>query len=138
MMTNFRNNFGRLSLELIKENKKDSAKIVLDKCLEVIPDTVLPHNIFSLALVDGYTQLGDTTSANFIRNQLMDNVFDDLDYYASLGKNYENYLVYEKQVSFYVLDELRRQAYMDNQKEFLAALEERMQYYGTALNIQMQ
>ena len=138
MMTNFRNNFGRLALELIKENKKDSAKIVLDKCLQILPDTVLPHNIFSLALIDGYVQLGDTIHASSIRNQLMDHVFDDLDYYVSLGKNYEDYLVYEKQVAFYVLDELRRQAYLNNQKEFLAGLEERMQYYGNALNIQMQ
>jgi hypothetical protein len=37
-----------------------------------------------------------------------------------------------------VLDEIRRQAYLDNQKEFLSVLEERMQYYGDALNIQMQ
>jgi hypothetical protein len=138
MMTNFRNNFGRLALELIKENKKDSARIVLDKCLHILPDSILPYNIFSLAIADGYLQLGDTVEANSIRNQLMDNVFDDLDYYVSLGKKYENYLVYEKQVAFYVLDELRRQAYLDNQKEILASLEEKIQYYGNALKIQMQ
>jgi MFS family permease len=138
MMTNFRNNFGRLALELIKENKKDSAKIVLEKCQQILPDTVLPHNIFSLALVDCYMQLGDTIQASTIRNKLMNNVFDDLDYYVSLGKNYENYLVYEKQVAFYVLDELRRQAYMENKKEFLARLEEKIQYYSNALNIQMR
>jgi hypothetical protein len=138
MMTNFRNNFGRLALELIKENKKDSARIVLDKCLQILPDTILPHNIFSLVLIEGYLKLGDTIQANTIRDQLKDNVFDDLDYYVSLGKSYENYLVYEKQVAFYILDELRRQAYLNNQQEFLAGLEERMQYYANALNIQMQ
>jgi hypothetical protein len=138
MMTNFRNNFGRLALELIKENKKDSARIVLDKCMQVLPDTVLPHNIFSLALVDGYMQVGDTIAASSIRNKLMNNVFNDLDYYVSLGKKYENSLVYEKQVAFYVLDEIRRQVYMENQTEFLGSLEEKIQYYSDALNIQMK
>jgi hypothetical protein len=138
MMTNFRNNFGRLAMELIKENKKDSAKIVLDRCLQILPDTLLPFNIFSLAIADGYAKLGDSLQANSIRRKIMANICDDLDYYASLGSKYENYLAYEKQVAFYVLDELRRQAYMDNQADMLSYLEQKLQYYGAALNMQME
>lgn len=138
MLTNFRNNFGRLALDLIRENKKDSARIVLDKCLQVLPDTVLPYNIFSLSVIDGYMQLGDTVQAESIRNTLMDNVYDELEYFVSLGKKYEDYLMYEKQVAFYVLDEIRRQAYMNNQQELFTEIEEKMQYYGNTLNIQMQ
>ena len=122
----------------IKENKKDSARVVLDKCLKVLPDTILPFNIFSLSVIDGYMQLGDTVQAGSIRNILLKNVYDDLEYFASLGKKYEDYLMYEKQVAFYVLDEIRRQAYMNNQQELFAGIEEKMQYYGNALNIQMQ
>jgi len=138
MMTNFRNNFGRLAQELINENKKDSARIVLDKCIQILPDRVLPFNIFSLSIMDGYMKLGDTIQAMSICSKIKDNLFNDLEYYVSLGKSYDNYLTYEKQVAFYVLDELRRQAYMYNQTDLLAEMEEKMQYYGTALNIQMQ
>ena len=138
MLTNFRNNFGRLALELIKENKRDSAKIVLDKCIQILPDTVLPYNIFNLSIIDGYMRLGDTIQANSIRSTVLENVYEDLEYYASLGKNYDSYLMYEKQVAFYVLDEIRRQAYMYNQKELLAEMEEKMQYFGSVLNLQMQ
>ncbi|MBN2762753.1 MAG: DUF2723 domain-containing protein, partial [Bacteroidales bacterium] len=138
MLLNFRNNFGRLALALINENKMDSAKIVLDKCLEVLPDTVLPYNIFSLSVIDGYLQLGDTTRADEISSILRENVYDDLEYYASLGAKYDNHLMYEKQVAFYVLDELRRQAYLNNQQDILAEIQERMQFYASALKMQLQ
>jgi hypothetical protein len=138
MLTNFRNNFGRLALDLIRENKKDSARIVLDKCLEILPDTVLPYNIFSLSVIDGYMQLGDTVMAEDVRNILLKNVYDELDYYVSLGRKYENYLMYEKQLAFYVLDEIRRQAYLAGQMDLLSSVEDKMQYYGNAMNIQMQ
>ncbi|MBN1413640.1 MAG: DUF2723 domain-containing protein [Bacteroidales bacterium] len=138
MLTNFRNNFGRLAQELIRENKKDSAKIVLDKCMQILPDTILPFNIFNLSIMEGYMKLGDSTQANAICDKIKENTYDDLEYYASLGKSYDNYLNYEKQVAFYVLDELRRYSYMYNQPELLAEVEEKIQYYSTALNIQMQ
>jgi hypothetical protein len=138
MLINFRNNFGRLALDLINENKKDSAKIVLDKCLKILPDNVSPYNIFSLSIIEGYLKLGDTVTANSLIDTLKFNVYSDLDYYASLGKKYDNYLGYEKQVAFYILDDLRRKAYMFDLKALFAEMEEKMQYYGTTLNVQMQ
>jgi hypothetical protein len=138
MLTNFRSNFGRLAADLIRENKRDSAKAVLDKCLQILPDAVIPYNVFSLSLIDSYFKLGDTLTANAIINTLLENTVDDLDYFASLGKKYENHLMYEKQVAFYVLDDIRRQAYINNQGALSAEMEEKIQQYGMELNLQMQ
>ena len=64
MLGNFRSTFARLALQLISENKPDSARKALDKCLEVIPDKVVPFNVYNILLVEAYYQLGDTEKAN--------------------------------------------------------------------------
>jgi hypothetical protein len=138
MYINFRNNFGRLAMALISENKKDSAKIVLDKCVNTLPDSKIPFNAFCLPIIEGYLKIGDTLSAQNIINTLKENVYDELNYYSSLGDKYSNYLMYEKQVAFYVLDELRRQAYLYKMNDLFTEIQEKMQQYAMALKLQFQ
>jgi len=47
MSMSLRNIYGRLAKELIKEGKKDSAIIVCDKIMELIPPESIPYNYFS-------------------------------------------------------------------------------------------
>jgi len=54
MLSNFRNSFATLSQELIKENKNDSAKIVLDKCLELMPNKTVRFDVFTISMVESY------------------------------------------------------------------------------------
>ncbi len=138
MYANFRNNFGRLAMALISENKKDSAKIVLDKCVTLLPDEKIPFNAFCLPIAEGYLKIGDTLSAHKVIDIIKENVYDELDYYSSLGDKYSNYLIYEKQLAFYVLDELRRQAYYYKMNDLFAEIEEKMQQYAMALKLQFQ
>lgn len=138
MYTNFRNNFGRLAMALISENKKDSAKIVLDKCIKLLPDEKIPYNAFCLPIAEGYLKIGDTIAAQNVINTLKENVYDELEYYSSLGDKYSGYLMYEKQIAFYVLDEIRRQAYYYKMNDLFTEIQEKMQQYATALKLQFQ
>jgi len=138
MYTNFRNNFGRLAMSLISENKKDSAKIVLDECLKILPDSKVPFNAYCLPIIEGYLKIGDTLSAQSVIKTLKENVYDELNYYSSLGDRYSNYLMYEKQLAFYVLDEIRRQAYYYKMNDLFAEIQEKMQQYAMALKLQLQ
>ncbi len=138
MYNNFRNNFGRLAMALISENKKDSAKIVLDKCVKLLPDEKIPFNAFCLPVAEGYLKIGDTLSAQNVINILKENVYDDLDYYSSLGDKYSDYLVYEKQLAFYILDEIRRQAYYYKMNDLFTEIQEKIQQYAMALKLQFQ
>jgi len=135
MLANFRSTFARLSLQLIAENKPDSARKALEKCLEVIPDKVVPFNVYNILLVDAYFKLGDSTIANNIANTIKSNVYSDLNYYISLEKKYNSYLIYEKRIAFYTLDELRKMAETYNQPELKKEMEQKIQEYSTALNL---
>jgi hypothetical protein len=135
MLGNFRSSFARLALQLIVENKKDSARITLDKCLEVIPDKVVPYNVYNVLIVEGYYQLGETEKANQMVAGITKNVYQEMAYFTSLGKKYMNNLMYEKRVAFYTLDEIKRMATTYNQPELAKEMEQKMQEYAGSLSI---
>jgi hypothetical protein len=135
MLGNFRSSFARLALQLIDENKPDSARRALDRCLEVIPDKVVPFNVYNILLVEAYYRLGDTDKANLIANGIKNNVYQEMNYYISLGNKYSNFLMYEKRIAFYTLDELRRMATTYKQEELRKEAEQKIQEYAGALDI---
>jgi len=135
MLGNFRSSFARLALELIKENKTDSALVVLDKCLEVIPDEIIPYNVYNVLITDAYYQAGDIETAVAISNKISNNNYLDLEYYASLGPKYYDYLLYEKRLAFYTLYELRNLAITHNQQEIADEIGQRLEQYALLLNI---
>jgi hypothetical protein len=137
MLGNFRNSFSRLAMQLIAEHKNDSARKTLDKCLEVIPDEAVPYNIYNLLMIQGYYQIGDTVKANLIAGKISDNVTQQMEYYVSLGPKYNNYLVYEKRVAFYALDEIRRMTTEFNQTELAREAEEKIKKYASLMSIPM-
>ncbi|HLO58211.1 MAG TPA: DUF2723 domain-containing protein [Bacteroidales bacterium] len=137
MLGNFRNSFARLAMQLIAEHKPDSARKTLDKCLEVIPEEAVPMNIYNLLMVQGYYQVGDTVKANTIADKIKKNTYQQLDYFVSLGKEYNNYLMYEKRVAFYTLDEIRRMATEFKQPDLAKEMEAKMQQYASAMSLPM-
>jgi len=81
MIMNLRNNFHRLASSLIREGKTDSARLVLDKCIEVLPDESIPYDYFILPVAEDYYSIGETGKANAISSRLV-TIFDEhLKYY---------------------------------------------------------
>ena len=60
MSMSLRNIYGRLALELVKEGKMDSAIVVCDKAMELVPRESIPYNYFTLGLADAYLKAGAT------------------------------------------------------------------------------
>jgi hypothetical protein len=137
MLANFRSSFARLALQLIKENKPDSARKAMEKCLEVVPDRVVPFNVYNILIVEAYFRLGDADAAMQIIDKIKKNMYQEMDYYISLGKKYYNYLIYEKRVAFFTLDELRRLAETYNQPELKNEMEQKLQEFSAGMNIGM-
>ena len=81
---NVRNNFARLAEALITEGKKDSAIVVLDKCLVVMPEHNVPFNFFMLPVAEAYYKAGGAEKANKIVTRLFDVYEQELNYYLSL------------------------------------------------------
>jgi hypothetical protein len=83
-MTNIRNSFNRLASQLIKENKKDSAIAVLDRCLELVPNDIVPYQYFALELAESYVQAGATDKGIEMVETAYSNFDDELNYYFAL------------------------------------------------------
>jgi len=75
--------FHRLAEALINENKIDSAKLVLDKCIEVLPDKKIPYDFSILPIIDDYYQIGENEKANKVALQLIENYNQQLVYFNS-------------------------------------------------------
>ena len=83
MVMNMRGMFGRLSDALIREGKRDSAKRVIDRCFEVLPETAVSYDFFTVPLIDGYYKVGETAKANALAEKLTKNVTTELAYFFS-------------------------------------------------------
>jgi len=86
MTMNFRNNFARLADALIFKGENEKAKIVLDKCIEVMPNEAVPFNYFNLPIADAYYRINEKEKASQIGKELANNYFDELNYYNSIDK----------------------------------------------------
>lgn len=81
MTMNLRNNFYRLSAALLRENRIDSARQVMDRCLEVMPNETIPYNFFINPIAEGYYHAGDTAKAREVAEDLLEIYAGELDYY---------------------------------------------------------
>jgi hypothetical protein len=88
MMTNLRNSFNRLASQLLLENKKDSAKAVLDRCAEIIPDKVVPLEYFSLEIADTYLRMNERSKGSDIINMAFNQYDLNLGYFLSLDRKF--------------------------------------------------
>ncbi len=108
MLSNFRNNFARLAEALVKENKIDSAKVVLNKCLEVMPIDRIPLNYWALPLVEQFYNVKLIDKANTLVDKLLTTTDEELKYYFRLRGKFAEGIDYEKRVNMQVLNELVR------------------------------
>lgn len=106
MAMNSRSMFGRLAEALILEGKTDSAKKVLDRCQEIIPERVIPHDYFSVSMVGSYLKVGDTATAMKISEQVKKTSTSELAYYFAFPDHYLKSLDLNIQESLFTLQRL--------------------------------
>ncbi len=127
MLSNIRNNFGRLALELIFEEKDDSAKLVLDRCMELIPHSRVPFNYFMLPVIESYFLLSETELATGYLKVLSDLMEEELLYFLTADQKYTVNLDYEKQLRMHIMQESVRLARQYTTDGLVNDLEERFQ-----------
>jgi len=88
MMTNIRNSFNRLATALNKEEKKDSAIAVLDRCFELVPNYKVQYEYFALELVDNYYTAGANDKGKQILEEATAIFSDELNYFLSLNPKF--------------------------------------------------
>lgn len=101
-----RNNFNRLADELIQLNKKDSALVVLNKIVDLMPQKKYPYDIFMIRISESYYKINENEKANKIVKDYYKATKENLRYLFSLERRYEKVVDYEKQVNLQTLQEL--------------------------------
>jgi len=137
MFSNLRSSFGRLAEKLIKENKRDSAIMVLDRCMELFPDHKIPYNNTLISVISAYYHAEDYEQANELVQLLLDKVSVELDYYFSLNPKYTTGtkdMTNEKQLNLYILQELYKITTENNQLEKAKEVELRFMNYMQMYN----
>ena len=107
MISNYRNVFNRLALSLIRENRLDSARQVLKKCVGLMPDRVVHYDYFSLATVRNAYAVGDTALARKVAAGIARNVSQELDFIATLQASQTRFLEEEWPLDLHILRQLK-------------------------------
>jgi len=106
ILLNIRNNFAILSDVLYQMGKKDSAKNIILKSFEEIPDHALPYDFLAVPLAYNLYRIGDKDKANEIFETIFENACSELDYIESVPKNFYPFMSYEIKTNLYVLNQL--------------------------------
>jgi hypothetical protein len=108
MLSNFRNNFGRLANACIAEGDTIRAKAALDKSMEELPLQVYPPDYFLLPIIEAYYNIGETEIANTYLLKLSSTLDEELRYFLSFDKEESGNLEYEIQIRLHAMQELNR------------------------------
>jgi hypothetical protein len=106
MMMNIQNTFDRLAEALVEEGQNDKAVKVLDRCVELIPNRVVPFSYFAMMMGETYFKAGQVEKGKEMIHVIMNNYKEKLDYYFKLDKQKRNSVDEEIQRSLYFMREL--------------------------------
>lgn len=132
---NYRSTFVRLSEALLAEGKNEKAKIVLDKCVETLPEYTLAYDYFMIPIASGYYRIGEMEKANTILNRLVEVYSHDLAYYfnnSDTPREFNN----EKRNALFILQETGKIARENKQTEIADFADQEFMKY--AQNFQNQ
>lgn len=85
MTIHYRYAFAVLAGALVDEGKLDSAKMVLDECMQHMPEETVPYNAGITPMIQGYFSTGDTTTANAMVEKYESQLVSELEYIKSLS-----------------------------------------------------
>jgi hypothetical protein len=131
MISNFRYSFSQLALALIEEGKPDSAREVLDYCMEIIPHQRVPFDYWAVFLAEAYYKIKETDTASKIVEKLAARYIEELNYYFMLKKEFSATLDTEKQMALHIMQELVRLTRNYDQTEINKFLEEEFKNFVT-------
>lgn len=119
-----RNKFNRLAKQLLMEDKKDSAELVLDRCMEIMPKHNFKYDLFTLDIIETYYRIGATEKANEIVADFAETSMHELNYYFSMPPKFISSLDYEMRLTIHYLQQLNGFAQRYGDQELAKSIEE--------------
>jgi len=108
MTTNLRLQFGHLAEQLIAENKMDSARQVLHKCLDVMPESNVPYEQPQImwTLIELLYDAKDNETAWNLSKRMVELNNQSIDYYNSLSEKFQEPLTKETTMRVTISDRI--------------------------------
>ena len=78
--------YAKLAEALYYDGEIEKSKEILDKCLELFSDQIIPYDYFMLDIIKGYYRLGRKSIAREISEVLISNIISELEFYMSFEK----------------------------------------------------
>ena len=117
MVLYMRNNIARLAQALLSEGKKDKAIKVLDKGVAMMPDYVVPFDLYMIGYAEIYFRCGENKKANDIMDVVGNAYNQDLEYYMSVEPEYARFFSEDMQQALSILRALVDYSNLYKQKE---------------------
>lgn len=129
LVLRLRNNFGRLAHELIDVGRKDSALVVLNRVMELMPHPKYPYDFFVIGIAEAYYRADDTESANELLASYAQYISSNLAYLFSLKGHFASVTSNERELNIQILQELANLAERYNQSELHSSINQGASYY---------
>jgi len=126
---NIRQTFALLAEQLLKENKKDKAIKVLDKCIEIMPEYNFSYAYDMYDIVEAYYKVGEIDKANKIIEMIYDNSSQFLKYYAGFKDRFKDQIIQDKSQTLAVANQFGELANKYQQKELARRLSDLVNLY---------
>jgi hypothetical protein len=134
MTIHYRYAFSVLAGALTEEGDTDRAKEVLDRCMERMPEDIIPYNAGITPIIQGYFGVGDTATANYMVEKYEEQLTSELDYLLLLSNT--NKYRYSKSSNDFLsavrdINQLRQMCVGYGEIEAARRLEEKLNTYGS-------
>ncbi len=127
MLSNVKNNFTRLAMQLLDEGKKDSAIAVLDRCTLMMPEKQIPYNYFNIFMAEAYYKAGETKKANTMLRTLANKTLEQLEYFITLPTEFASKVGDERDHNLAVAQEIMKALEANKQDALLNELNVKFQ-----------
>lgn len=129
MMMNIQSTFDRLAEALVAEGQKEKAIKVLDRCNELIPNSVVPYGYFAMTMADTYFKAGNAEKGKQMINTILSNLEGDLNFYFQLNSVMRNSVDDDIQRDLYFLREMTMICTRNNQTELQKVVSDKFNNY---------
>jgi hypothetical protein len=119
--TQVRGGFARLAQQLALEGQNEKAVEVLDRVMEELPLSQLPHNYQSFPLIDAYYLAGANEKGDELARHFAHDITQKLYYYFTFPDNKQDYISDELVDEFQYLEHLTYSLLLPNKRMELVA-----------------
>ncbi|MDD4149524.1 MAG: DUF2723 domain-containing protein [Bacteroidales bacterium] len=131
-LINLRNHFARLSRGLYFEGEIKKSEEVLDMCVKLIPNGLIPFDYYNVGIVHGYYRVNKKAKARELASVISQNSLQELIFYSSFSRQQQEALDVYKQRAMQTIQELYVLSTEYKHREFT---EEIGDVYGKAVKI---